>query len=221
MTPEDHDEFLEVLSAVYQMYQKVLEPQAMNLMFKSLKRYSIKDVRDGLIGHMNNPDSGMFPPKVADVVRHIEGSSQSASGAAWAKVDQAIRCVGPHSSVVFDDPKIHAAIERLGGWIKVSQTSSDEYPFLQNNFIKLYTGFTTKPPEHYPRRLIGITDHHNEQEGGSFLRGKVKPNIVPIGDRSKCRLVHRQGRDTGVAQIHRIGTKDLTKALPQAPGGDQ
>ena len=212
MNSHDMENFVEVWTAAYAVYGKTVSDPMLDVVFNALSNYSLQDIRTGLSGHVKNPDSGQFPPKPADVIKHISGNSQSAAAEAWAKVDYAVRCVGNYRSVVFDDPKIHAALERLGGWIKVSMTSGDEYPFLQNHFLKLYQGFTVHPPESFPRKLLGTCEHQNSQHS-QFARGKPMDEPALIGDPERASQVYHGGGDQGVAQITRDGAGEFLKLM--------
>lgn len=212
MTPNDRAQFAELWVAAYAVYGKHVSDAMLDVVFSALSSYSLQDIRTGLSGHIKNPDSGQFPPKPADVIKHLEGNSQSAAGEAWAKVDYAVRCVGNYRSVVFDDPKIHAAIERLGGWVKVSMTSNEEYPFLQNHFLKLYQGFTVQPPTSFPRKMLGTCEHQNSQVS-QFQRGKAKDEPALIGDPERARQVYQGGDDQGVAKITQDGTREFLELL--------
>ncbi|WP_430415804.1 DUF6475 domain-containing protein [Marinobacter adhaerens] len=208
MNTNDMEAFDSLWTQAYEIYGKRMEPRVVYMVFQSLIAFSLADIERAISRHITNPDTGQYPPKPADIVRLIQGSSQSASGEAWAKVDRAIRCVGNYRSVVFDDPKIHAAIERLGGWQKISMTEEKEYPFLRNNFQKLYQGFTVQPPESFPRKLIGTCEHENSQHDG-FKRGRPQDEPVMIGNPEKARLVYQGGGDMGVARIQQQGTKEF------------
>lgn len=211
MNDQDRTQFQEVWTATYAMYRQRVSDSMLDLSFGALLPYSIEDVRRGITAHIRNPDTGQFPPKPADIIKHISGNSQSAGGEAWAKVDRAIRCVGNYRTVVFDDPKIHAAIDRLGGWQKISMTDEKEYPFLRNNFLKLYQGFTVQLPETFPRKLIGTCEHENSQHD-SFMRGRSKNEPVMIGDPERARLVYQGGGEQGVAKIRQQGTQEYLES---------
>lgn len=206
MTKNDRAQFAELWVAAYAVYGKTVSDGMLDVVFSALSSYSLQDIRRGLSGHVKNPDSGQFPPKPADVIKHIDGNSQSAAGEAWAKVDYGVRCVGHYRSVVFDDPKIHAAIERLGGWVKLASDDGKEYPYLKNHFLKLYQGFTVQPPESFPRKLTGACEHQNSQIS-HFARGKADNEPVLIGNKEKARQVYLGGSEQGVAQITQSGTK--------------
>lgn len=212
MNDQDKVEFAKVWTAAYQMYSKEATKPVLSMAFNSLRNYSIEDIRRGLSAHMRNPDTGQYAPKPADVIKHIGGNSQSAAGEAWAKVDYAVRCVGPWRSVVFDDPKIHAALERLGGWQKVANTDGKEYPHLQNHFLKLYQGFTVQPPATFPCKLIGTAEHENSLSD-SFTRGRQLEEPALIGNPEKARSVYQGGSAQGVAQISQKGTQQYLETI--------
>lgn len=214
MNRNDRAQFAELWIAAYAVYNKQVTDAMLEVVFNSLSAYSLQDIRRGLSGHVKNPDSGQFPPKPADVIKHISGNSQSSASEAWAKVDYAIRCVGNYRSVVFDDPKIHAAIERLGGWVKVSMTDGKEYPYLQNHFLKLYQGFTVQPPESFPRKLIGTCEHQNSQRS-SFRRGRAMNAPALVGDPERAKLVYQGGNNGGVTKITHEGAKEFLQLIDE------
>ncbi|KMQ75283.1 DUF6475 domain-containing protein [Marinobacter subterrani] len=211
MNTNDMEAFDQIWSEAHEVYGRKPEPRVVYMVFQALISFPLQDIERALCRHLTNPDTGQYPPKPADIVRLIQGSSQTTSGEAWAKVDRAIRCVGNYRTVVFDDPKIHAAIDRLGGWQKISMTDEKEYPFLRNNFLKLYQGFTVQPPETFPRKLIGTCEHENSQHD-SFMRGRSKNEPVMIGDPERARLVYQGGGDQGVAKIRQQGTQEYLES---------
>ena len=208
MNTNDLEAFGDMWAQAHEIYGRTPEPRVVYMVFQSLIAFSLADIEQAPSRHITNPDTGQYPPKPADIVRLLQGSSQSASGEAWAKVDFAIRCVGNYRSVVFDDPKIHAAIERLGGWQKIALTDDKEYPFVRNNFLKLYQGFTVTPPDSFPRKLIGTCEHENSQQS-EFIRGRSKEQPALVGDKEKARLVYQGGGDQGVVKIHNERTEQF------------
>ncbi|MFL1404209.1 DUF6475 domain-containing protein [Marinobacter sp. M1N3S26] len=206
MNTHDLEAFGDLWAQAHEVYGRSPEARVVYMVFQSLIAFSLDDIERALARHITNPDTGQYPPKPADIVRLLQGSSQSASGEAWAKLDYAVRCVGNYRSVVFDDPKIHAAIERLGGWQKVALTDDKEYPFLKNAFLKLYQGFTTSPPDSFPRKLIGTSEHENSQHA-EFLRGRAKDQPALVGDRERARMVYQGGGDQGLVRIHHGNTE--------------
>lgn len=209
MTNNDLHAFDRLWQDAMSVYGKSVDTKVTYMVFQALVSFPLQDIELALKRHMTNPDTGQFPPKPADIVKHIRGNSQSSSGEAWAKVDYAIRCVGPWRSVVFDDPKIHAAIERLGGWQTVANSSGEEYPFVQNKFVKLYQGFTVQPPDTFPRVLIGTCEHQNSEDR-TFRRGTANDAPALIGNKDRARLVYQGGKaDMGIVAITHEDTAEF------------
>ncbi len=68
---------------------------------------------------------------------------------AWGRVVETIRKFG-HSSgrLEFDDPAIHGAIRRLGGWVRLCDTGSDElHSFSRKAFLEAYGACVQFPDE--------------------------------------------------------------------------
>ncbi len=127
MTQNDYFEFVEIWSQVAEVYNKQPSDGALNLIFNALQRFDLEQIKQGLTAHINDPKHGDFAPKPADIVRHIEGDGDSRALAAWSKVEQAIRTVGPYESVVFDDPRTMAAVDDMGGWMAANSGEHQEF----------------------------------------------------------------------------------------------
>lgn len=189
MDQKDYREFTKVWMATFDIYGRVPSDSAVDLAFQALARFGIDEVKKGLTSHINDPENGRFFPKPADVVRNIDGDSDSRALKAWSKVEKAVRSVGSYETVIFDEPAIMASIENLGGWIRLCQMKEDELPFRRNEFVKLYKGFLINPPEQFPNKLIGISEGHNQIE----FQDRIAPPVI-IGDRDKAMLIleHQQ-----------------------------
>lgn len=206
MQVHDFDRFKQVLTKTFLVYEKTLNDVLLEVWWESLRPYELQEVTRSLSAHIRNPDSGQFLPKPADVVRGIRGSNANTAQSAWTKVDGAIRKIGPHRSVAFDDPIIHRVIQDMGGWIRLNKITNEELPFVQREFENRYRGFsvTGEIPE-YPRTLVGIAEDYNKREAikiGSDLQEKT----VLIGDSKKAELVIHGGSDSpSVAITPRLG----------------
>ena len=117
MIPQDYDEFDETIVAVGEQYSKSLSEGVKMLYWQGLIDYDLKAVQQALYRHIRNPDNGQFMPKVADVIKMLQGSTQDSALIAWSKVEKAIRTVGTQVSVAFDDPIIHRVLQDMGGWL--------------------------------------------------------------------------------------------------------
>jgi len=210
----DKQNFIAGLNACLSLYNKPAanEPVIM-LWWDALNRFSLDDVSKGFSRHAQDPDQGQFVPKPADIIRNIEGNTQTQSELAWTKVDRAIRTVGPYQTVVFDDPLIHAVISDMGGWISLCDLPDEkELGFKHVEFSKRYRGYVNNRPANIPKKLIGKTEHHFLQNQGSYQRGMAElPKPVTIGDVEKCREVYRLGnnRESVTGTVGNILTKLL------------
>lgn len=168
MEPADLKTFTATLQSCYELYAKEVSPGVIRLWWEAMRPYSLEAFTLAMSRHVQNPDTGQFLPKPADVIRMLGGTTQDKALQAWAKVDRAVRHVGTYESVAFDDPLIHRVLHDMGGWIGLGTKSEDEWPFVQREFENRYRGFSMRGerPE-YPARLIGITEADNTIRGRS------------------------------------------------------
>jgi hypothetical protein len=188
MHNNDIDKFFVMLNGISDYYGKQISKGVMRLYWEGLRQYDFEAVEKAFWTHTQNPDTGQFMPKIADVAKYLKGRTVDQASQAWSKVDKAIRIVGTYQDVVFDDPIIHRVIEDMGGWISFGNKREDEWPFVQNHFENRYRGFVMREemPE-YQARLIGIANAQNAQNGF--------PQNLPvlIGNREKAEAILNDG----------------------------
>lgn len=198
MSDDEFEQFAEMWSDCWSFYGRSVTPGTLNLAFQVLQRYELTDISAALTRHLNDPDAGQYYPKPADVVRNIDGAKASRGLLAWSSVNKAIRTVGPHESVVFDDPIIQAVISDMGGWVDLNKVTEDEMPFRAREFEKRYQGYILRPPAAYPRRLVGIAEAKN---------GEASRDIAPpvlVGDRGSAAMVYQRGGDSSGPSVTRL-----------------
>lgn len=190
--------FAKALSALAEYYGKELSDGVISLYWQGLQQFSIEEIETAIGRHLQNPDTGQWMPKIADIVRMLEGTTQSSAAIAWAKIRRAIGSVGQYQSIAFDDPVIHLALDDLGGWPKICQSTEDELPFVQNRFEKNYRAYKTRgndiPP--HPRYLPGVSEIQN---GPSGYKSDA-PRLV--GDLEKAKAVYLGGSDAPRLPVH-------------------
>lgn len=192
MQQSDFSKFAAMMLAVGEYYNRDISESLTRIYWQGLKQYDYQAISKAAQQHMANPDGGQFFPKIADFTRHIGGGNADRALIAWAKVDKAIRTVGDHRSVVFDDAIIHAVISDMGGWIDFGMCGLDDWPFKQNEFLKRYRGYIERGDVgEYPAKLTGRADMHNRQLG---LENEKE--TVLIGDQSKAIEVLQLGSDS-------------------------
>lgn len=190
MQQDDFDAFSTMLQSVAEYCGKPLSPGVIAIYWQGLRDLDLAALRHALNAHVQNPDTGQYMPKIADIRRMLGGTTQDAALVAWAKVDQAVRRVGNYADVVFDDALIHRVLHDMGGWMALGTKTEDEWPFVSKEFENRYRGYRMRSerPE-YPRVLIGIAGAHN-RKGNHALQ----PPIL-IGDQAKAQAVMKGGTD--------------------------
>lgn len=196
---QERQDFREMFETVWALYSKNITKNVLTIYWEALKRYTIEDIRHALNVHVQNPDAGQFLPKPADLIKILDGSTETVALQAWSKVEKAIRSVGPYQSVVFDDPIIHTVILDMGGWINLNNMMEDEVPFKAREFEKRYQGYALRRPDTYRRKLTGMAQADAERRGH-----KVRPPIL-IGDREKAKALFVNESEEPQLQITETG----------------
>ena len=192
MEQNQHEEFKAALAAVHDFYGKSVSPFAANIWWDTCRRYSLEDVTRAFSAHCQDPDRGQWMPKPADIKRLLEGGSGDQSLRAWSRVDKAVREVGPYQTLVFDDHRIHAVIDDMGGWIRLCDCpSEEEFVFLMHEFRKRYQGYVMRQPSAWPGKLIGRTEAECRRMG----REDAIPEPMLLGDPQRAVLVMERAKE--------------------------
>ena len=186
--PDDKRAFADMLATVGALYSREVSKSLTAMYWQALLPYDLAAVRAAFDRHVKNPDAGQYMPKPADLIRMIAGGTADAALLAWAKVERAIRTVGGHESLVFDDPLIHRAIEQMGGWVKLCETLEKDLPFRAQEFATIYRGYALRREiPAYPAMLVGRFNAQRVQQRFALL-----PPVL-VGSREDCERVHRHG----------------------------
>lgn len=142
-------------------------------LFEGLKQYDIEDVRRAVVEHCRTEK---FFPMLADIIKRIDGDTDSKAASAWALVLKTISRHGHTDSVKFPHPAIHYAIQQMGGWRYLCETlTNDAVPFRAKDFAGYYTtgeriadwteaSGKTKVPAY----LIGAHEANNGKRGLAY-----------------------------------------------------
>lgn len=210
MNQSDYDNFINIMQLVAEQYNKKLSEGLLSLYWNGLKNHDFDAVRDAVGRHLANADTGQYMPKIADILRMMEGTSLDSALAAWAKIDIAIKQIGPYESVVFDDPIIHRVLHDMGGWLMLGTKSEDEWPFVAKEFENRYRGIKSRGTAFtFPAKLIGLAEAHNSNEGF------VVENPILIGETKAAQNVFSGGASgSSMLKITRmVIDKKLTEVL--------
>ena len=188
MNQSDYDNFVDVMQLVSEQYGKKPSDGLIALYWQGLNGYEFAAVREAIGKHLANTDTGQFMPKIADIIRMMQGTSLDSALSAWSKVDRAVRDIGPYETVVFDDPIIHKVLHDMGGWLMLSEKTDDDWPFIAKEFENRYRGFKSRNERiEYPAKLIGLFEANNSKEGYQVAQPML------IGDKTKAMEVLQLG----------------------------
>lgn len=197
MNEPERATFTKLLTDVLAYYRQPVSEFTLSVWWQAMQPYSLEQVRKAMTAHATNPDGGQFAPKVADVVRILDGTHTDRAMLAWGKVFEAMSAVGAYQDVVFDDPAIHAVVEDLGGWPKVCRTETKELGYLQKRFCDGHKAYVGRGTFAYPRRLMGDRSPDHDWES----RGLPLPRPALIGDPERAALVFKGGSVAGKTAI--------------------
>ena len=198
MNVADSAKFRVLVTQVMSYYGKDVTDFTLQVFWDGLKDFSLDDVSKALSIHARDADKGQWSPKVADIVRILEGGNSDRAAMAWSKVGHAIRCVGPYQTIIFDDPLVHAVITEMGGFSKLCDVNTEDMPFREKDFVARYRNYSSRGviPQ-YPPKIVG------EHEADCMAKALPQwvPDAVMIGDVEKCLQVMRSGTFASVTQV--------------------
>ena len=206
MNQNEKADFYRLISDVLGYWKQDVSEFAMQVWWNGCQQYSIEQVSKALSNHATDPERGQFAPKVADIVRILQGTKTDRSLIAWGKVHDAMSSVGAYQDVVFDDPAIHAAVQDIGGWSKICRTNMDELSYLQHRFTQSHKAYTERESFDYPKRLCGDRSPDIEYK----KKGLPLPNPAVVGDIEAARKVYLGGG----SNISAISFQNLSMLLP-------
>ena len=201
MREHELNNFRDLLTDVMAYYGKDCSEFVLTVWWQALQAFDLEQVSGALQRHATDADRGQFAPKVADIIRMLQGTTTDRAAIAWGKVHGAMSAVGAYSDVVFDDPAIHAVIEDLGGWPKVCRTDVTELSYLQHRFQEGHRAYTERGQFEYMRRLPGDRSPDHEY----LSHGLPLPRPALVGLREKAIAVLKAGN---------VGGKTLISTLP-------
>lgn len=208
MLDNEKKSFVTLLTGLASYYDRELSIGAIDVYWNALREFDLEAVSKAISNHAKNPDSGQWMPKVADIVRMVQGRTADQASLAWSKVDSALRRVGPYADVVFDDPVIHRVMADMGGWLQLMGKTDEDWPFVAKEFENRYRGYRMRNeiPE-YPPVLIGIANAHNGKEGM-----RTMPPVL-IGNQERAQAVMLGGTNRPMIGI------SMPRDIDYAPEG--
>jgi hypothetical protein len=198
MTEADKPKLFTLIAEVMAFYRQDVSSFALQVWWQACSQFDFEQVAKALTGHATDAERGQFPPKPADLMRQLKGTSTDRAMLAWGKVNNAMSSVGAYTDVIFDDPAIHAAIDDLGGWAKVCRSEIKELSYLQHRFCEAHKAYTARGAFEYPRKLCG-----EQSPDETFAKFGLKPPAPAIvGQLELAKKVYQLGVSGGKVQIN-------------------
>ena len=189
MKNTDKMAFYKLVSEALAYWRQDASEFALSVWWNGCEKYSIEQVSKALSIHATDPEKGQFAPKIADVVRLLQGTKTDRSLVAWGKVMEALQAVGAYQDIVFDDPAIHAALSDLGSWAGMCRTDYKELGYLQHRFCQSYKAYIEVGNFDYPKMIGG----ERSSDGEYLKRGIKPPRPFFVGDIDNAKKVYEGG----------------------------
>ena len=197
MNPSEKPNFAALLTDVFAYYRQDCSDFTLEMFWNACKSFDLEQIRKAVQAHCTDAEHGRFSPKVADLVRVLQGTVTDRAALAWGKVLAAMSDVGAYSDVVFDDAAIHAAIEDCGGWVKICRSDFSSLGYLQHRFCQSHKAYAGRGQFDYQRCLMG----DRSPDHAFALRGLKPPKPAVIGDIAAARSVYKKGSASGKIAI--------------------
>lgn len=173
MKNEDKRAFFDLMMAAGEVYgREVTQPMAA-IYFSALANVSIEQVQEAMMAHMQNPDSGQFFPKPADLIKQMTGTTKQQDAAiedraaiAWACIERDIRRIGSYGTLKLEDKQALATVKAMGGWQSICQTETSKMEWKRKEFIRMYETFERMPLEALPSSLPGRVELSEVKRSG-------------------------------------------------------
>lgn len=163
MTNNDFQEFCTVLSATIMLIKPEFVPtkQYMEFYFLTLKDFDIAQIRRALTKHIQNPVTGMYIPKPADLMKYLKPATGNDAERQWSIVMQAISsCGGRYSNVYFEDVITNTIIHEMN-WGNICNITDTSEPFERKRFLQAYENYSNYAPQYEAGVNYGICHNHN------------------------------------------------------------
>lgn len=162
MQDKDKATFRDMMMAAGEIYGREITKPLLQMYFAVLAPASIEQAQAAMMAHMQNPDSGQFFPKPADLIKQMTGTTkqqeaviEDRAAVAWACIERDIRRIGSYGTLKLEDKQALATVKAMGGWQSICQTETAKMEWKRKEFIRMYETFERTPLEALPSSLPG------------------------------------------------------------------
>jgi len=159
----ERDTFTQAIKSLEVSFSKKMTQEEIEIYWEMLKGYEDKDIKNAVIKCIKELT---FFPRIADIIRPIEGDTREETELAWLYLKEKIEDDGYYSSVSFPKyPAVGAVVEALGGWLRINDMKENEETWIKKEFTVLYP--ILKKNGEYPKELAGFFEIENNNKGYS------------------------------------------------------
>lgn len=173
MQDQDKSAFRDMMMAAGEVYGREITKPLLQMYFAALAQVGVEQVQAAMMAHMQNPDSGQFFPKPADLIKQMTGTTKQQDAAiedraavAWACIERDIRRIGSYGTLKLDDKQALATVKAMGGWQSICQTEASKMEWKRKEFIRMYEAFERTPLEALPSSLPGRVELSEVKRSG-------------------------------------------------------
>lgn len=174
MTECDKENFAKLVISICEIYEKKFSKSQMVLYWRVLKIFSYEEVEEAFFNHVSDTENGSFFPKPSQVVFFIKQKNcndlKTSAMRAWVLVTETARRFGCGKTISFEDEKIHAVINALGGWKVFLTQSGKEILFLQKRFEEFYLFFSKNDFERKSGHVFKVRFHNDKHETALLVK---------------------------------------------------
>ena len=178
MDRDDQNKFKETLLGITITYDKDFSETQVKIWWSLFKSYSIEDFKSAVRKHLLNPVDGMFMPKPAHIIKHIEASVDGKAEMAWAEIVGKISSVGSYGSLTLDDGQALASVTALGGWNNLCSKTNEQLVWMKKEFISVYQNYESTPIDQLPHSLPGRIELESHKKSSSKFITNLKARAI-------------------------------------------
>jgi hypothetical protein len=180
---EEDERFIYLMAALGESCGKEATKTKIRVYAKILENIPIEQI-EAAAWHLMKTRVYTSFPSPGEIRLAITGNPEDKAIEALAKAEKGKwEGCGGWKSVVFDDPIIHAVIQKsFAGWIPFCEITEEEFKYRRKDFTEAYQAFSNLYPSDIPVVLSGRHDTHNASIGIE----KPLNEIIYIGNKQKC-----------------------------------
>lgn len=172
----DRSEFMTGIVAHYGPYKSDISER---IVLKYIIEYFPENQLENIFSKLTMKYSNQYktPPDPAKFEEIFGVTEQRIEAQALKHFSEITKKVNSYSDILFEDPRLQAAIQGMGGWIQFCQRPSDpeSETWARKEFIKLYKLYSDDRSGINQVVLKGL--HSGDR------------NVIMYGDRKKCELI--------------------------------